>query len=539
MNSQATSETVWVAPGPGMWERDAAHQDRPFSRLWLECSPQSFQAGAGEAFARFGVPLAGFEIVDVGGWFFGTLKPVDEEVFPIRIEAAERALAERPWRAIADEWFDRDRAVFVRRNRELQAIAPARLDDEALAAHIADALNLLADASTRHFLDAVAHWVGVGLLINEAEQLAGWTPDRTILALAGASPASTAPVAALRRIASAIEADPRASALLANGGDPETTIGALRASSAAVDEGFGAYLEAHGWQVFTGFDFTHQAMAELPALLLETIRKVAPEVRTPVNTLARLLEFVPAADRDRVAVLIEDATVVYGLRDDDSGPTIQQPVGLVRRALLEAGARLAARGALLDADDIFDAARAELTPLLTGRGSVPSSAELSERASRRRHSQGVPPRRLGQDEPPPDEPLPPAMATIVGALFAAMSLEDTADEEVAVGCELRGAGASAGVYEGRACVVRDDGDFESLRQGDVLVAPITTPAYNVILPLVGAVVTDRGGILSHPAIVAREYGIPAVVGTNHATSMIRTGDRVRVDGLAGTVTILS
>jgi pyruvate,water dikinase len=81
-------------------------------------------------------------------------------------------------------------------------------------------------------------------------------------------------------------------------------------------------------------------------------------------------------------------------------------------------------------------------------------------------------------------------------------------------------------------------DFSKVAQGDVLVARITTPAYNVLLPLLGAVVTDRGGLLSHPAIVSREYGIPGVVGTREATGRIADGVRVRVDGDAGEVTVL-
>lgn len=81
-------------------------------------------------------------------------------------------------------------------------------------------------------------------------------------------------------------------------------------------------------------------------------------------------------------------------------------------------------------------------------------------------------------------------------------------------------------------------DFEKVRAGDVLVAWITTPTYNVLLPLLGALVTNRGGLLSHPAIVSREFGIPAVVGCRSATRRIPDGARVEVDGERGTVTVL-
>ena len=97
---------------------------------------------------------------------------------------------------------------------------------------------------------------------------------------------------------------------------------------------------------------------------------------------------------------------------------------------------------------------------------------------------------------------------------------------------------SGGIYEGCARVVHDAADFDQVVKGDVLIARSTSPYFNVLLPLLGAIVTDRGGALSHAAIVAREYGIPGVVGTKTATQSIKTGQRVRVDGNAGEVRVL-
>jgi len=81
-------------------------------------------------------------------------------------------------------------------------------------------------------------------------------------------------------------------------------------------------------------------------------------------------------------------------------------------------------------------------------------------------------------------------------------------------------------------------EFDRIVQGDVLVTEATTEAFNILLPLLGAIVTDSGGLLSHSAIVAREYGIPGVVGTRDCTQRIADGTRVRVDGDAGEVTVL-
>jgi pyruvate,water dikinase len=103
---------------------------------------------------------------------------------------------------------------------------------------------------------------------------------------------------------------------------------------------------------------------------------------------------------------------------------------------------------------------------------------------------------------------------------------------------LAGTPVSPGVYEGRARLVLTPADFAKIERGDVLVARFTSPAYNVILPLLGALVTERGGLLSHAAIVAREYGIPALVTVPHALTKIPDGAIVRVDGKAGTVTVV-
>jgi pyruvate,water dikinase len=81
-------------------------------------------------------------------------------------------------------------------------------------------------------------------------------------------------------------------------------------------------------------------------------------------------------------------------------------------------------------------------------------------------------------------------------------------------------------------------DFDRIVKGDVLVTESTSEAFNILLPLLGAIVTDRGGLLSHAAIVAREYGIPSVVGTREATILIADGARVIVDGDKGEVTVL-
>jgi pyruvate,water dikinase len=103
---------------------------------------------------------------------------------------------------------------------------------------------------------------------------------------------------------------------------------------------------------------------------------------------------------------------------------------------------------------------------------------------------------------------------------------------------LTGAAASPGEIEGVARVVRTVGEIGDVRDGEILVCSITSPAWAPIFSKITAAVTDIGGVMSHAAIVSREYGLPAVVGTGTATSRIATGQRLRVDGTEGVVEIL-
>ena len=145
---------------------------------------------------------------------------------------------------------------------------------------------------------------------------------------------------------------------------------------------------------------------------------------------------------------------------------------------------------------------------------------------------------------PPPSPPPPldwmplklqptmrAFGMIMGAVF-----DDAREASADI---ISGLPVSPGIYEGIAKVILSTRDFGRLNQGDVLITKNTSAGFNVVLPIIGALVTDRGGLLSHAAIVSREYGIPGVVSTKVATQQIPDGARVRVDGNNGQVTVLS
>ena len=138
--------------------------------------------------------------------------------------------------------------------------------------------------------------------------------------------------------------------------------------------------------------------------------------------------------------------------------------------------------------------------------------------------------------PPPEEISEPFTVMLWGITTDTVS-EWLADDDEGER-RLRGIAGSPGVVEGPARVVRHVTELDAVEQGDVLVCPATSPSWSPIFSRIAATVSDVGGIMSHTAIVCREYGLPAVVGTGNAVATLRTGQRVRVDGDSGVVTIL-
>lgn len=217
---------------------------------------------------------------------------------------------------------------------------------------------------------------------------------------------------------------------------------------------------------------------------------------------------------------------------------------MVRRAAAEAGRRLAERERLAAADEVawldVDEVRAALreTP-----GGGPADLRALVRRRRAEHAwvAAHPGEPFVGGEPgafPDLRHLPAEGRRVNQAFLFMMGQEYGRPPEPSDGRTLTGLGASAGTYRGRVRVVRSDADFPRLQPGDVLVCPVTTPTWSPLFAVAGALVTDNGGVLSHAAIVARENGLPAVVGTVTATAVLRDGAEVVVDGSRGTVTKL-
>jgi pyruvate,water dikinase len=210
----------------------------------------------------------------------------------------------------------------------------------------------------------------------------------------------------------------------------------------------------------------------------------------------------------------------------------------------EFGALLAGHGFLEDGEDVFQLSRYEVASALdelvltwaTG-GVALGPRHWPPIAARRRELL----ERLNDWTPPPALGVTPEAVTDPMTIMlwgvTTERVQEWARQQEG-GSVLNGAAASPGVVEGAARVVKSVDQIADVRDGEILVCGSTSPAWAPIFSKIKATVTDVGGVMSHAAIVCREYGLPAVVGTGRATAAIRTGQMIRVDGTEGTVTVL-
>ncbi len=250
---------------------------------------------------------------------------------------------------------------------------------------------------------------------------------------------------------------------------------------------------------------------------------------------------MPAEHLDEFDDRLAEARLMNRLRDERGVYSDGWAIGLARRALLEAGRRLADANRLHAADHAVDLTSDELAALLRRAGAdrTPTrsrpgwtGAARTRSPTHRRSCVRCRRRRRRSTSSRPAPAAWPARSTRCWPICSASRTRRTPTPSCTA------SPVNDGVYEGPARIVDNADDFGRIKQGDVLVTRMTSPYFNVVLPLLGAIVTDRGGQLCHAAIVAREYGIPGIVGTREATAKIRDGARVRVDGTTGEVRLL-
>jgi phosphohistidine swiveling domain-containing protein len=547
--------TEWSAPGPGPWQQDQAHNPSSSSAVMLTTFATGFNRGFEETFARYGVLLDTLAMAAVNGFMYHQPRPFDlpgpggprtqDEIFAElmrRNAIAEAAFRTKQWRGDLAEWDATYKPAAIATHRRLGDLDLAALDDTALVQHLREAGEHLSNMAYQHHRFNVAALLPVG---DFAIQVAGWTqrdPRSLLAVLDGYSPISAVASDELRPVLDAVRADEALRRLLDGDEEPAARVAELRRRCPAFD----TYMSVAGHRVVEGFDVSFPTVAERPELVIGRLTAALdadePGARARADEFATSLrDQVPPERRDEFDELLAEARAVYRLRDERGIYSDVTAVGLLRRAMLEAGRRLAVTGAVDEPAQALEATIDELSTLLDG-GRAPTADELEQRAeTRKRLSAEGAPRYLGPPPPPPPplDQLPPALARLMAAVgFTIEGVLGELDHPSGDDTTIVGIAGSPGDYEGRARLVQTIDDLWELESGDILVTPSTGEAFNCMLHLIKAIVTDHGSYASHAGIVAREMGIPAVVGTVNGSTRIRDGATIRVDGSAGEVTIL-
>ncbi len=549
------AELTFEPPGPGTWRLDSSHYPRPASRYKQELLNEAMDAGSTAGASRYGV-LVDRRTEIVNGYPYATQKPVegatdprsmaeldDEETeYHCRVEAAAKAFETKRWRSELERWDSEWKPDIRSTQRSLQEVSLEDLDDEALIDHIERCREAYIDLGILNFRILFAHIVPLGDFFAFAQAHTNQSVAELVGLMDGASPDSTGSLDELQRLTTAIESEAEARELLFSDAAPGNILQGLRTHGGAVEEAVESWLDTVGYRVVSGFDLSDEYALEQPETLINTLRTAVESgverdstEALPAN-LEEVREEVPEDQRQAFDERFEEARRTCPIRDERALLT-QSTLGQLRRALKEAGRRLANRGRLRDPEHVVDLEHEELVSAMRG-GPAPGPAEVATHARyRQTHEASEAPAEIGGEpiDPVPIDKLPgPAARALraVRAFGSANAFESpSSTEEDAV----EGLAASPGRFEGQARFISDPEDFSEIQEGEILVAEMTTPAFNVVLPMLGAVVTDKGGMLSHPAIVAREFDIPGVVGCENATDRIHTGDRIIVDGNEGTV----
>ena len=297
-----------------------------------------------------------------------------------------------------------------------------------------------------------------------------------------------------------------------------------------------------GYKSMWSHEFVYKLWAEDPAPIIEAIRGyVATDYDYPENlqkvrddlegATHDVMEGVSGDARDKLAAALQMSLNMNPLTPDHHFYVDQGTNARVRLVAVAIGRKLVEAGALADAEDVVFLRYNELRRLIADPQAFDAQDLVSDRRDEREDAfQRRPPSWLGT-------------ATQQALDFPYAGLWGFPDRfhagEPATTGEIRGLAASPGVVEGPARFVSSLEEFDQVQEGEILVCRMTNPAWVVLFTKISGLVTEAGGSVSHPAVVAREFGIPAVVGTGNAGGRIKTGDRVRVNGATGVVEILA
>jgi phosphohistidine swiveling domain-containing protein len=547
---QSPDFRVYFEPGEDrlLWDRDRSHFPGQLTTLEGEFVARFVAHGMTHAFERYSVPLAGAGVRAIHGYLYTAFLPLEappEEIAKrvARGEAALLSTIARLETAWEDEWLPE----IVEHLTAMEAADPRAVPS---TVGLVDVLEGYWEHMERlwelHFEIVFPAYVAVSEFADLYRDLFGGETFDAYRLLHG-SPSRTFEVGCdLWRLSRIALRSPEVAAVLATeaAADVPAALEAIPAGRALLTH-LDRHLAAFGHRTAT-WGLATPSFIEDPTPVLKMLKDYAtqPDSASPGLELDRQvrerdaavaearerLQGYPAAVVEQFEGMLEAAQAGLLLTEDHGFYIDAYSVSLVRDLLSEMGSRLVEDGVLDDREDVLMLTYDDLrVAALDLPGTDPRTLVADRRAQLAEHARVTPPPVLGTMPagPPPDSPL-----TRMSMKFSGVPAP-SADPDL-----VTGSAGSAGRVTGVARVVRSLTEAVALAPGEILVAETTAPPWTPLFGVAAAVVTDTGGILSHSAVVAREYGIPAVVGAGNATAAIRDGDVVEVDGDAGTVRIV-
>ena len=533
-------------PDPAMeslhWTWDQMHHPQPKTPLSATFEASAFSEGSTRGFQALAIPL-NFRAFIANGYWYGAMEFLEEtETFPPPWwpQVEQEFLRRLP--GLRQTWEEEYLPEVQAMNQRLRDFDYAGASLPALLDFIEETHRLRVRAWDIHMQTVIPVMGAASRFAEVYEQLLG-KPDgnEPYLMLQGFDNLTVESGTALWRLSRRALADPAIARLFADT-PVERLPEELQRSPAgqAFWEEFQRYLDQFGWRS-DAFELADPAWVEDPAIPLNTLQGClqAPDDADPYIQAERSREERERLVREAMErldgqegkpifeMLLGVAQQYLPIQENHNFYIDQMNTVLLRRPFLDLGRRLVEDGVLGQRDDVFFLRHDELAEAATKPAARDWAAVVSERqAERQRWAAVVPPRELGT--PPPEG----VRDNPIGAVFFGTQPEPSQDSKV-----ITGIGASAGTVTATARVVRSLSEASKLQPGDVLVCEMTMPAWTPLFATVAAVVADSGGVLSHCAIVAREYRIPCVVGTQVGTQRLKDGQRITVDGAQGIVRI--
>ena len=530
----------------GFWMFDQVHAPRPLTPLSREVLMGSLTEGFCAALREVGYPL-GIVMRAVNSFGYIALLPHDSQAPPSDEGAGLPAWDQDEGAAIMAILGERWERVLLPSIlpglERLRTLDYASLSDDALLATFDDLYRDLVDRWRIHGYILFTYQAASTFDDFYQDVLHPADPTEPYLLLGGFETRSFEANRGLWRLSRTVRASAELRCVLAEA-DPASRITALERSSPgrALLQDLRDYLEEYGWRSDAILELADPMWREDLAIPLNALSGLVdlddaedPEAR--LQRVAARRERLLAEARARLAddpKRLRQFDTLYAqarhhvMIDENHNFYIDQMGNMAMRLpVLELGRRLVRHGVVDAVDDVFMLTTEQIRAGLAG---VDQHAIVrAERATLAHWAGIVPPPTLG--DPPPEDEVDPFIAAVIKIDVPPVPREQTA-------AIIRGTPASPGVVRGRAKVARSLEEASTIEPGQILVCEMTLPPWSVLFTTIAGVVADTGGVLSHCATVAREYGIPAVVGTSVGTMAIPDGALLEVDGTHGEVRIL-